>query len=225
MKEKEKNRCPACQVYINDDTHFCPLCGSVLEGEYQGVNTYPDVKGHKRIINLTYRIMVFIAVAASLLCVTIDFMRDYRLQWSLFVVAASLYAIYITTMFIKDNKSYKSRLFFAAVATVLFLSSIDYLVGFRRWSVNYVLPVAIIVVELFYVLMMALNFRNWQSYIILECGMVVVSLLPIVLAIAGISSQPLLGYIALGLSLFVFLGVVIIGGSRARAELSRRFRV
>lgn len=105
------------------------------------------------------------------------------------------------------------------------MSLVDAVTGFHRWSVNYVLPSGVMMVDLLTVLLMIINKRNWQSYMILEIGMIVASFVPILLWIFGVITSPLLSFIALGVSVFLFLGTLIIGDYTARGELRRRFHI
>ena len=69
------------------------------------------------------------------------------------------------------------------------------------------------------------NRRNWQSYIMWQIFMILCSFVPIVLYLTGIIYVPYLALAALGTSVFLFLGTLIIGDRRARVELKRRFHI
>lgn len=219
------NRCPACQVLIGDDTDFCPLCGSVLEMDYVGKKTYPNILAQRKVIGLLYRVMVFLSLLFTVCCVWFEYGRTHRIHWSIVIGGGLCFSLYVLHVALIDNKGYKRRIFDIAIATLLFMILVDYEVGFYRWSINYVLPATILVLELIFVIIMLANFRNWQSYLFLEFGMIFFGLIPLALGLMGITDHPFFGYLALGITIIVFLGVVIIGGRKAIAELKRRFRV
>ena len=65
----------------------------------------------------------------------------------------------------------------------------------------------------------------WQSYIMWQIFMILCSFVPIILYLTGIIYVPYLALAALGTSVFLFLGTLIIGDRRARVELKRRFHI
>ena len=75
------------------------------------------------------------------------------------------------------------------------------------------------------VLLMIINSRNWQSYLMFQLFGIVCSLIPLLLIALHIVTHPGLSELAFGISVFLFLGTLIIGDRRARLELKRRFHV
>ena len=102
---------------------------------------------------------------------------------------------------------------------------IDWALGYNGWSFNYVLPSGIILLDVAIVVLMIVNSRNWQSYIMWQIFMILCSFVPIILYLTGIIYVPYLALAALGTSVFLFLGTLIIGDRRARVELKRRFHI
>jgi hypothetical membrane protein len=105
------------------------------------------------------------------------------------------------------------------------LVAIDILHGYNGWSVNYVFPSGIILVDAFILVVMAINYKNWQSYMLQQIFMILCSIAALVLCKIGIITSPILSIIAMNISLIIFLGTLILGGRRARVELMRRFHI
>ena len=108
---------------------------------------------------------------------------------------------------------------------MLLIILIDTFLGFSGWSVSYVLPAAIILLDLALAILMLINRRNWQSYLILQVAMVLVGIVPLVLIRIGIVTRPLVSDIAFLVTVFMFLGSMILGGRTARIEMKRRFHI
>ena len=108
---------------------------------------------------------------------------------------------------------------------ILMVVAIDFVVGYRGWSVNYALPSAILLVDAGILILMCINRRNWQSYMMWQIFMILCSVVPLVLYAVGIVTAPLLALLAFAFSTALFLGTLIIGDRRARTELRRRFHV
>ncbi len=102
---------------------------------------------------------------------------------------------------------------------------IDYLTGYRRWSLDCVFPGGIIAIDLALFILILVNRRNWQSYMMSELLTILLSIVPVVLLQMRIIHFPYLAWGSLGVSVFLFLGTLILGDQRARTELKRRFHI
>lgn len=111
------------------------------------------------------------------------------------------------------------------ILAVAMMLGIDYVTGYRGWSLDFVVPSAILVVDLVIFLLILINRRNWQSYMMTEILTILLSLIPVILRLMGMIHFKYLVWIAFGTSLFLFLGTLILGDQRARTELKRRFHV
>ena len=126
---------------------------------------------------------------------------------------------------ILGKTGYRAKITVLTLMAILIVIAIDFLVGYRGWSVNYALPSAIILVDVGIIICMIVNRRNWQSYMMWQIFMILCSIVPVILIFTGIVTAQLFALIAFAFSLFLFLGTLIIGDRRARVELKRRFHV
>jgi len=218
-------KCNFCNVLIKDDTGHCPLCGSVLEGSEPGVNTYPNIMRKERTIAFIFRLMLFIAIVAILLCVGINITTGMSVKWSLTVAFSFLYILIVLYMFKKEDSGYRARTFFICAFGIMLVMLIDYLFGAKRWSVNYVFPGVIIGLDLSIIVLMIVNKRNWQSYILILFALVLISIIPVIMYWLDIVTSPYVSQIAFLVSLITTIGVLILGGPRVENELYRRFHI
>ncbi|MDO4188899.1 MAG: DUF6320 domain-containing protein [Lachnospiraceae bacterium] len=218
-------KCNFCNVIIKDETDHCPLCGGVLEGNDPGVSTYPNVLKKEKAVSFIFRLMVFISIIASITCIATNIATHVSIAWSLIVTFSFLYVLLILYMFVKENAGYRVRVFGIAAAGVVLIILIDYILGFRRWSVNFVLPSAIILMSATFLLLMLINRRNWQSYALIHVGIFLSSLIPIIMYKFDIVTNPYVSQVAFGLSFVISLGIIILGGPRVKSELYRRFHI
>ncbi|MDD6449954.1 MAG: DUF6320 domain-containing protein [Lachnospiraceae bacterium] len=247
--------CKQCKITILDGTERCPLCGSVLcrdrekdagelrlgdfpetedpinkTGEFFGSEqsgslTYPDVTSHKKKLNLTVRIVGFIAVAASLVSVFLNYNLNGGMKgfyWSLIVVGSLIYAFSILRL-IANDAGYIKKMFSGTIGAVCLVVWIDLLTGFHRWSVNYVLPGSMLLVDLAFIVFMIINRKNWSGYMLYLILMIVIALIPLILILIHVVTRPLVSEIAILSAILVFLGTLILGGAAARTEMRRRF--
>lgn len=223
---------------ILDNTAVCPLCQCVLEAEASGIsdggraageqvriNEYPDVwirqRKMKQLCN--FILVAVLAAGAVLAVINFVFLRDSL--WSLIPIAAMFYAYTAFRVIFVSRKGYRWKVFVPLILALALLLIIDIETGYYGWSLNYVFPAGILLTDFIILILMLTNRRNWQSYMIMQIIMMAVSLIPLVLWAAGVITAPLLSLIATGVSVFAFLGALILGDRTARGELKRRFHI
>lgn len=219
------SKCKQCKVEIKDETHYCPLCHCVLEQGEDDKDTYPDVRFKTKRLMLVARIYLFVALIASVLLVLVNRTFYHGVWWSAIAIAGLAY-IYLTLHFaILNDAGYRMKIVVLTVFGILTVILIDVVMGYRGWSINYVLPGLVLLIDIGIIILMIVNARNWQSYLLFQIAVILCSLISWILWKMGLLTHPLLSQIAFGVSVFLFLGTVIIGDRRARTELKRRFHV
>ena len=219
------SRCKQCNVEILDETERCPLCHSVLEKTVEVENMYPNVRTMTRRLALLSRIYLFVAILVEALLIYLNVLSDSEMFWSAIPGLAMLYGYLVMRYAILGKSGYKGKIIVLTLIAILMVVAIDFVVGYRGWSVNYALPSAILLVDAGILILMCINRRNWQSYMMWQIFMILCSVVPLVLYAVGIVTAPLLALLAFAFSTALFLGTLIIGDRRARTELRRRFHV
>ena len=95
----------------------------------------------------------------------------------------------------------------------------------KRWSVDYVASGGILLVDVIIIALMIWNRRNWQSYLMWQIAMILFSLIPAILYLIGLEHNFIMAFLPLIVSVFLFIGTLMIGGRRAGQELYRRFHI
>ena len=219
------SRCKQCNVEILDETERCPLCHSVLEKTVEVENMYRNVRTMTRRLALLSRIYLFVAILVEALLIYLNVLSDSEMFWSAIPGLAMLYGYLVLRYAILGKSGYKGKIIVLTLIAILMVVAIDFVVGYRGWSVNYALPSAILLVDAGILVLMCINRRNWQSYMMWQIFMILCSVVPLVLYAVGIVTAPILALLAFAFSTALFLGTLIIGDRRARTELRRRFHV
>lgn len=219
------SRCKQCNVEILDETERCPLCHSVLEKTVEVEKQYPNVRTMTRRLALLSRIYLFVAILVEALLIYLNVLSDSEMFWSAIPGLAMLYGYLVLRYAILGKPGYKGKIIVLTLIAILMVVAIDFVVGYRGWSVNYALPSAILLVDAGILILMCINRRNWQSYMMWQIFMILCSVVPLVLYAVGIVTAPILALLAFAFSTALFLGTLIIGDRRARTELRRRFHV
>lgn len=218
-------KCKNCKLEVLDVTERCPLCQSILEQTDTLENMYPNARIKMRRLMLVCRIYLFCAIIAGAVLFWIDMQTESKIWWSAIAAAALLLVYLVLRYAILGKSGYRSKIILLSVLIVLYTISVDIVLGYQGWSVDYVLPGGILLVDALIIFCMIYNHRNWQSYIMWQIMMILLSLIPVVLFFAGLENNPYMTFMPLAVSFLIFLGTMIIGDRRARVELKRRFHI
>lgn len=220
-------KCKNCQVAILDNTLVCPLCSSVLEGEAEeGYRPmYPDVKNKVRALNLIVKIYTFAAIIIEAVLIIVNVRTFRNLWWSAISGIAILY-LYVTLRFsIQKNKGYRRTIMIQVIGATLLSIAIDFIVGYRGWSVNFVVPSAILLLDLAIFILMMVNKSYWQSYILMQMFTTILGIMVLIFWHQGLIWHPVVSIVAAFVSASLLLGTLIFGDRKAINEIKRRFHM
>ena len=214
-----------CNITVNDDTEKCPLCHQILENGGIGEDKYPDARVTTRKFRLLENIILFLSIVAVVGVFMVDYLMSGVLEWSLIVFLVLIYANVVLRLTILGRSGYIFKTVWSLVSGGVFLYLLDYMTGDRGWSLNYAFPAIIIGLDVAVLVLMIVNYRNWQSYMMMQLFTLLLSNLGMIFMGMGVITTTYLVMTAMGCSLLLFLGTLIIGDERARTELKRRFYV
>lgn len=215
--------CKFCRVEVLDETEICPLCRSALEKTETMENMYPNVRSRIRGLRLASRIYLFCALAVFAVLMLLDWRREAQIWWSVLAGLVMLYGYLVLRYAIVGESGYRGKVMVLAVLAVVLAIAADFVIGYRGWSVDYVLPGGMLVLDGIVAGCMACNPRRWYSYILWQLLLVACSLIPAALYLLQLENNEVMAFLPLAMSLALFLGTLIIGDRPARQELARRF--
>ena len=219
------SKCKNCNVEILDETSVCPLCHSVLEQTEELENMYPDARQKTQKLLFASRLYLFCAIVLEFVLVMIDFSQESRIHWSVLVGLGLLYIYTVIRYAVIGKSGYRAKTIVLVLLAILLAVVVDFVTGYRGWSVEYVVSGGILLIDTAIMGLMILNRRNWQSYMMWQIAMILFSLVPAVLYWIEIEKNKTMAFLPLTVSVFLFLGTLIIGGRRAWQELYRRFHI
>lgn len=219
------SRCRNCNVEILDETEFCPLCHSVLEQTEELENMYPDARHKTQKLKFATRLYLFCAIVVEFVLLMIDFNGENQVHWSVLVGLGLLYVYTVLRYAVLGKSGYRAKTIVLVLLAVLLTVAVDFITGYRGWSVDYVASGGILLVDVAIIALMIFNRRNWQSYMMWQITMILFSIIPAVLYWLGIENNVYMAFLPLVVSAFLFLGTLMIGGRRAGQELYRRFHI
>lgn len=184
---------------------------------------YPDVRPVMRWRIFLSRLCLFCGLIAELALIFINVLCDSTIWWSAITGLGILYGYMVLRYAIIGEAGYRSKAILLSMIGILSIISIDFIIGYRGWSVDYALPGVILLMDVGILICMIVNHRNWQSYIMLQLSMILCSLLPMALNLFDLEHNRFMAFSPLISSVLLFSGTMILGGRRAMTELKRRF--
>lgn len=228
------NRCKRCGVRVLDDTQICPLCHAVLtQDDKTGekiteTNTgYPNVKQKTRRFQKAGRILVFLSLALEMVLIFINYMTYDALPRNWSVVTGGVIAYLILTLWdLLGHRQGHIREIYTQIFVVLGLMIlVDAALGWEGWSLEFGLPCVIYGLVTAIIICMAVNSSRWQNYVLMQLAAVLLSIVDVALHLAGFLNHIVLAWVALGLSVLLWSGTMIIGDRKARNELKRKLHI
>lgn len=218
------SKCVKCNVIIKDASERCPLCQHVLTRDVElEENVYPDAIHVTKKFRFWENLLLFVSLILACGAIFMNTLLYPDVSWGLVVVLILAYANAVVRLAVTGRSGYLFKTFSLLILAVLILLGIDYLTGYHKWSLDFVLPAGILAADLTILILMLVNRRNWQSYMMVEILMMLLSVIPVILWMLEVIVFPYLVWAAVFVSVFLFLGTFILGDRRARTELNRRF--
>lgn len=219
------SKCRQCNIEVLDETERCPLCNTVLDETVEMENMYPDIRIKTRKLVFFSRIYLFLAVVIEIILINVCMLSEVQSLVYIIGRLILLFGYIVIKYAILGTSGYIAKTVVLTVIAVIMLVAIDFFVGYDGWSVNYVLPSGILLIDVGILALMVINRKNWQSYLMLQIFMVICSGVAVVMNAFQIITEPIVSIIALNVSVILLLGTVIVGGRRSRVELKRRFHI
>lgn len=228
------NKCKRCGIRVMDATQICPLCHGVLthtdeadEKNMKKAVGYPDVKQKTRRFQKVGRILLFLSLALEVVLIFINYITYDAFPKSWSVITGGVIAYLILTLWdVLGHRQGHIRVIYTQIFVVMGLMIlIDVSLDWSGWSLEFGLPCVIYGLVLAIVICMAINSSRWQNYLLMQLAAVLLSLLDVALHFAGFLNHIVLAWIALGLSVLLWSGTMIIGDRKARNELKRKLHI
>lgn len=223
------SRCEKCNINIKDDTMLCPLCHSVIASDTPVEESkslmYPDAEISIKKLLFVIKLMIFISVLAESVLILINYLTYSKVKWSLICGVVLLYANFTVCYSFKRNIGHRAKLFFEAITIAIATVLIDFIIGYTGWSLNYAVPITLMVLDSLIIMLMLVNISSWQIYLIYHFMVVIGCVILDILAFAKIIKHPLLTMIVSIISIVILVGILLFGEKRAVNELKNKFKI
>lgn len=226
-------KCNRCNVYIKDNGNLCPLCKELLSPinnepiKDTSLPMYPEISIDANKFNLVQRIILFIAFITAIVLFIINYATYHiaPILWSLISVAAIIYGIVTIYYSILNNSNLASKLFVQTIGASILCIIVDIVLGYKGWSVNFIMPAFIILSDLTIIVLIIVNPMKRRAYFMYQLTLTVFSVLSFGLCFTTLMTRKEFAIIAGLVCLITLAGSILFGDKGFQNELIRRFHI
>lgn len=132
--------CKSCRVGITGGNHVCPLCKNELDHGDNNTNVFPVIPSIYEQQHILFKILAFISVLASSTCLIINYLLSNTFDWSIIVIIGIIFFWVNLISSINKRNNPNSIIFNQVLIVSICCIILDYMMGFKLWSITYVLP-------------------------------------------------------------------------------------
>ena len=181
----------------------------------------PNYEGKK-----VFQIFNFCCIAAVVLCIMLNLVLTPDLHWWIFAVAGgfSMWLAFATGYLKRYNllKNAMWQLLIVSIGSILW----DIFTGWHRWSVDLVLPLVCLIVEILMELIARIQSHPPKEYMIYYVMASVYSMvLPLILMATGVILYRAFAVICVGLSFLFFIRLLLFRKKEFKEEMYKKFHV
>lgn len=218
-------KCENCGVKIVGERSHCPLCGkkcSDAAKEDYGVFPKVDVKIS---YNLIIKITTFAAIVAILVINIINFSFIPHLRLYVPLSLSVCCAWIIIVVGVKKRKNIPKNIMYEGIISILLCLLWDHVTGWRGWSINYVLPLTVAAMNVFYFVMSFVDRSKNTQYNIYFVMSLLGTLATLILCLTGAAAPTPFVTIPIGVGISLLIAQFIFKEKSFLSELHRRFHV
>jgi len=221
------NYCNHCHLYMRGENDQCVLCGNPLT-DSNSINkhrkTFPPIPPYYE-RHLAVRIMMFISFTAVIASFAIRIMIPTDVNWPIFVVFGLL-SMWLSLVIILRKRQDIPKTIMWQVTIVSLLSVFwDWVLGWRGWSLEYVVPIIYIAaMGLMYLTakIMKLSIRDYLIYTLFDC---MFGIIPILFIIFKWVDNPYTSIVCVAVSIVFLAAIFIFQGDNIKNEMSRKMHL
>lgn len=217
--------CNKCKVTIENDLDKCPLCKQkTLKRNETAENDFPlqKVVGEDTIKRIM-RILVFIFIALIATNIVLNLIFSFRLIWAPYSIIVLFYAYLLIRTAIRSYKNIGTIVMINVYMLSMMSFILDIILGFSRWSINYVIPILILAGIIALVIFIFIRPTNFLAYFIYMLIIAVFGLTLLILLWAGFVTIKTPSIITSSVSMLVIIGMFMFGDNKAKNEFVKRF--
>lgn len=215
--------CEKCMIDIQGTETLCPLCQGKLTGTGEE-DYFPYIKPAKKNLQLLTRWITLICVVLGILSITVNIMLEGD-AWSVFVVLALACIWLIANLAIRKRHKIIKNIGWQAVLVSLLCVVWDWVIGWRGWSVDFIIPILCIAAMITVGIIAKAKRLPDSDYIFCILSYIVLGMIPLIFILANVVKIIYPSLICVASSLISLVFLLVFEKRVILDEINRRFHI
>ena len=169
------------------------------------------------------KIMIIISIIVAIILTIINKLTSPHIPWAALVNSGIIYIWVITIYSIHRNVNIAGHVVVQTIAVSLLTVFIDYKIGFKGWSLSLAIPIILIIANLAMLILTIVSHKKYLRYAIYQLFILIFSILPAILIGEKIVKEPIMGIIAIGISILNLFITIILSARDLKEAVKRKF--
>ena len=218
------NKCSKCDVILKTSSNICPLCHNKINLKEKN-SIYPEIKTAYHQHHILAKLSLFITMCGIIFSLLINYWVNNEISWSIFVILGIL-SFWLTFSTGINRKHGFMRILFAEIISIITLSIIwDFITGFHKWSLMFVLPLICIAYTITFLIIRIFTSYTKKEYILYTYLNSLIGLIPLYFILENKLSILWPSYISVSTSIFALIFLFIFNHHTLEAEIERRLHI
>lgn len=171
------------------------------------------------------RLLLLISVVISIILLTINIYVDIENKWSLLCIVGIIY-VWCTTLYsLKRNVNIASHVMIQMISISLLTLAIDYILGYRGWSVKIAVPIMIIIGNITLMILTIVSRKKYLKYAIYQIVIFLLSMIPLIFIKYNEQNFNIPTIISSSIAVFTLVLTLILCGRDIYKDIIRRFHI
>lgn len=169
---------------------------------------YPKIANIRK-SNLAIHILSILSVIIITTSLLINYLISTKIHWAYIVIIGIIYTWITISYSLKKNKNIGSHIILQLCIVSLVSVCLDFVIGYRGWSVNYAIPIVVITSNICFFVLAIVTYRKYIQYMVYQLMIFIFNIIPIVLLLTGITRSVItIIAIVIGVTNFIFACIV-----------------
>jgi len=217
--------CDKCGVTVRGTMQKCPLCQHKLtehESASAELPCYPVIKTLYRQFERYFKAIILTTVAIGVAAVAVNMILSDTGFWSLFVLLGILCFWIMLTVAARRRYNIPSNITNQAVLISILSLIWDFTVGWRGWSVDFVIPITFGTAILSIGVIGQILHLPSKDYMAALLADALFGVVPVILYFTGVLNVRIPSVICTAVSLISFFAILIFEGRNMLVEIHKR---
>jgi hypothetical protein len=218
--------CSKCKVSVAGQRKYCPLCQRELQSlDTDNNETFPEIPTIFHQYNLFFRVLILLSVIVSVVSAVINFLERTDVWWSLFV-AAGIACLWLSmAIAVSKRRNIPKNILYQVVVLSTLAIVWDWGIGWRAWSINYVVPAACTLAMISMAIISKVTNLRVEDYMIYLVIDGLFCIVPVIFIFTGFLTVRYPSILCAAASVISLTALILFEGDHMWSELKRRLHV